>query len=98
MNGINSVLPKSVHSAINCVRFSRVLSYLKVHKILNPFAPEPPVTLRVACEQALLFGRVKRASAPRSRVLARLAPLTQIGLRACSQATARVDSRPFYRL
>ena len=79
MNGINSVLPKSVHCSLNCVRFSRVLSYLKVHKILNPFAPEPPVTARVACEQALLFGRVKRASAPRSRVLARLASLAQIG-------------------
>ena len=85
MNGINSLLPKSVHSSINFVRFSRVLSYLKVLKILNPFAPEPPVTARVACEQALLFGRVKRvsrvkrASAPRSRVLARLASLAQIG-------------------
>ena len=80
MNGINSLLPKSVHSCINyCVRFSRVLSYLKVLKILKPFAPEPLVTARVACEQALLFGRVKRASAPRSRVLARLASLAQIG-------------------
>ena len=38
----------------------------------------------VACEQALLFGQAKRASAPRgfaarSRVLARLASLVQIG-------------------
>ena len=40
----------------------------------------------LACEQALLFGRVKRVSreraserSPRSRVLARLTSLTQIG-------------------
>ena len=36
----------------------------------------------LACEQALLFGRVKRVSsgeAPRSRVLARLISLAQIG-------------------
>ena len=70
MNGINSLLPRSVHSSINCLRFSRVLSYLNVHKILNPFAPEPPVTARVACEQALLFGRVKRAS-PLARAFSR---------------------------
>ena len=33
----------------------------------------------LACEQALLFRRVKRVSAPRSHVLARLASLAQIG-------------------
>ena len=48
------------------------------------------VMLRIACEQALLFGRVKRVSGeraserrsregPRSRVLARLASLAQKG-------------------
>ena len=93
MNGINSLLPKSVHSSINFVRFSRVLSYLKVLKILNPFAPEPPVTARVACEQALLFGRVKRASAPRSRVLARLASLAQIGELALRLPPVRIHVR-----
>ena len=98
MNGINSLLPKSVHSCINyCVRFSRVLSYLKVLKILKPFAPEPPVTARVACEQALLFGRVKRASAP-SLARSREARFACPNRRACSQVAARADSRPFYRL
>ena len=60
---------------------SRTCTVVVSMEILYSKNPHRVVTA-IACEQALLFGRVKRVSrerAPRSRVLARLASLAKIG-------------------
>ena len=71
--------------------FSKVSNHYDYHQHVIKWLNYKKVVSVLACEQALLFGRVKRVSReraserrsregpPRSRVLARLTSLTQIG-------------------
>ena len=77
---------RSIQPKFRPVRPGKVVHLKRWTSFFETFPVGP--NRSIACEQVLLFGRVKRvlrerASEPRSRVLARLASLAQVGELAC---------------